>query len=102
MGGEFTYQPKWDPKTVLTHSQIARDNARKADPLLPFVGLMYSEAFLYGAIRSNQRAWTDAEQLGSVQSFVRTGRSPSISGEGGEYDISPHSDWLTLWNHATP
>ena len=20
MGGEFTYQPKWDPKTVLTHS----------------------------------------------------------------------------------
>ena len=22
MGGEFTYQPKWDPKTVLTHSHI--------------------------------------------------------------------------------
>ena len=22
MGGEFTYQPKWDPKTVLSHSHM--------------------------------------------------------------------------------
>ena len=24
MGGEFTYQPKWDPKTVLTTAAICR------------------------------------------------------------------------------
>ena len=33
MGGEFTYQPKWDPKTVLTTatSTLATPPARRAD-----------------------------------------------------------------------
>ena len=25
MGGEFTYQPKWDPKTVLNHGHISHE-----------------------------------------------------------------------------
>ena len=31
MGGEFTYQPKWDPKTVLTTTATARPTLRRAE-----------------------------------------------------------------------
>ena len=31
MGGEFTYQPKWDPKTVLTTTAISGGRCRPSD-----------------------------------------------------------------------
>ena len=51
MGGEFTYQPKWDPKTVLTHSH---------DP----GSLWQAKGRLFGLVSCNELAKVSGMALG--------------------------------------
>ena len=65
MGGEFTYQPKWDPKTVVTHGHMVRikPGTKMVDPEPCKESRRRPQLFMVGIVPSSTRVLIVAHML---------------------------------------